>query len=138
MLEIMLKCDLSSFKDDKKEDFLINIGNLTFIGEIKGVTSNIKSEHISQLEVHYQGYMDIKSSESENVKAILIINHQRTQRLSERQEVHNTQIKLAERNGSLIIETSTLLRLFEAFIKKDFTVDQIINIFCKSQGLLKI
>ncbi|NCD03800.1 MAG: hypothetical protein EOM00_12575 [Clostridia bacterium] len=122
ILEKLLNCDLSTFIDEKKEDFLIKLEDITFIGEIKGVTSNIKSEHISQLDVHFQGYMDKLSEENEqeNVKAILIMDHQRTQDIVNRQPVHVNQIRLAERNGSLIVETSALLKLFEYWLNHKF------------------
>lgn len=138
MLEKMLNCDLSNFKDERKEDFLITLDNITFIGEIKGVTSNIKNEHISQLEVHFQGYSDIliEQKRSEKVKAILIIDHQRSTILSDRQSVHINQVQLAERNNSLIIETITLLRLFEAFEKEEITSSAIIDMFSQNSGLL--
>lgn len=58
MLEQLIECDLSGFQDEKKEDFLIKKHDITFIGEIKGVTSNVKSEHVSQLDVHLQAYLD--------------------------------------------------------------------------------
>jgi hypothetical protein len=49
ILEEMLKFDLLDFKDEKKEDFAYGMENRHFVGEIKGVTSNVKSEHVSQL-----------------------------------------------------------------------------------------
>lgn len=137
MLEKMLSCNLSGFKDEKKEDFLIQLSNVTFIGEIKGVTSNIKSEHVSQLDVHYQGYIDKLEEEGrqENVKALLIMDHQRNNPLKSRQEVHINQINLAKRNKSLIIETSELLHLYEAFLKGSVTSEQIIDRFADETGL---
>lgn len=115
------------------------MSGVTFIGEIKGVTSNIKNENISQLDVHYQGYMDKLESggKFENVKALLIMDHQRTHKLDERQPVHINQINLANRNGSLIIETYTLLKLFEDFLSGIITKDNIVELFIKNEGLLK-
>ena len=52
MLEKMLNYNLSEFKDDYKEDFLIEFNDITFIGEIKGVNSNLKNKHLSQLDDH--------------------------------------------------------------------------------------
>ena len=48
ILESFFSYSLSEFKDEKKEDFLIKLDSVTFIGEIKGITSNVKSEHVSQ------------------------------------------------------------------------------------------
>ena len=49
ILEELLGCDLSQFVDLKKEDFLFTIEDTTFIGEIKGVNSNVKNPNITQL-----------------------------------------------------------------------------------------
>lgn len=138
MLEKMLACDLTQFKDEFKEDFLIKLPTVTFVGEIKGVTSNIKSEHVSQLDVHYNTYLDKLSEEGnkENVKALLIINPFRDRPLSERDEIHETQKKLAERNGSLIITTETFLKIYGKFLKNELSTAQVIDIFDKKKGFL--
>lgn len=137
ILSDLLKFDLSMFIDQKKEDFIIPCKNKKFIGEIKGVTSNVRSEHISQLDVHYQSYIsDLEPSEKENVKAILIINHQRNKVLHEREPVHQNQIDLAVRNGCLIIETITLLKMYEQYLVGSISEDEISEILLKKTGLL--
>lgn len=142
ILTIMLSYDLSSFTDEKKEDFIIKLDDITFIGEIKGVNSSIKSGHISQLDVHYQGYLDnlaeTEQSEVEVVKSILIINHQRNKNIVDRISVHEKQNGLAKRNGSLIIETTTLLKLFEKFKKSELSIEDFKNLLKNKCGLLKI
>ena len=140
ILENILSCDLSSFIDKKSEDFLIKKELYTLIGEIKGVTSNIKSEHISQVERHYQSYCD-KLDENgtfENVKQILIMNPFRTKPLKDRESVHEKQIVLASRNGCLIIETSTLLRLYEEYLKGNISVEKCEELILNNTGLLSI
>jgi len=139
ILEQLLDCDLSKFIDERKEDFLIQKASCTFIGEIKGVTSNVKNEHISQVDVHYQGYMDKLAEErrQENVHQLLIINPFRTKPLTEREPVNEQQITLAQRNGCLIIETSTLLHIYEMFCQSQISSEQCINIFASQIGLLK-
>lgn len=138
ILEKALCCNLSDFVDERKEDFLIKKEDVTFIGEIKGITSNVKSEHISQLDVHYQSYSDYlqENNLSETVKQLLIINPFRTQPLSERKSVHHKQIELAERNECLIITTETLLKIFEKFLKQEIASNEIITIFKMKSGLL--
>lgn len=140
ILEKVLSCDLTEFKDEKKEDFLIPLEGVTFIGEIKGVTSNIKNEHVSQLDVHYQTYSDKLAEEqkNENIKALLIMDHQRSKDIADREPVHINQIKLAERNESLIIETSTLLKIFEKFLNETMSNEDIIQLFVEKKGLLEI
>ena len=140
ILEKILDCDLSEFEDLRKEDFLIKTEGCTFIGEIKGVTSNIKYENVSQVELHYRGYLDRleEKGESEKVKQILIMNPFRTKPLDIREPVCEDQIKLAERNDCLIIETNTLLRVFEKFCNGEISVQNCIDVFSEQIGLLSL
>ena len=141
ILEKILRYDFSSFVDEKKEDFLAKLENITFVGEIKGVTSNVKNEHISQLDVHYQRYCDKlieENNKDEEVKALLIINPFRTKPIIERAEVHEIQVDLAIRNKSLIITTFTLLQVFEKYLKKELSNDRIIEVLQSKIGLLSI
>jgi len=136
ILEEMFDCDLSDFEDKKKEDFLFDIGDFTFIGEIKGVNHNVKSENISQLDVHYQGYLEEHEKDEDKIKALLIIDHQKNKPLQEREPVHERQISLAERNGSLIIETSVLLKLFEKYRLGALSREKWIETVKSKKGIL--
>lgn len=140
ILEKILDYDLSGFHDEKKEDFLIKLPECTFIGEIKGVTSNVKNEHVSQIDLHYSSYMDKLEEQDlhETVKQILIINPFRTKPLGERDPVHTAQIDLAIRNNCLIIETSTLLGIFEKFCGGEITTQKCKNVFASNSGLLRL
>lgn len=140
MLEELIDCDLSDFEDEKNEDFLIKKDDITFIGEIKGVTSNVKYEHVSQLDVHLHHYKDTLEEENikEKVKALLIMNHQRNYEYKARQPINRDQIALAIRNGSLIIDTYTLLKLFEMLKNHEITSDECIDLFKDRTGLLDI
>ncbi|MBR6657258.1 MAG: hypothetical protein IKL18_03710 [Oscillospiraceae bacterium] len=139
ILEKILCCDLSDFKDVKKEDFLINLEEDVLIGEIKGVTSNIKSEHVSQIDTHFYHYVDEHSGcDIEKIHQILIVNPLRKQCPSEREKVNNEQIQLAVRNKCLIIDTNTLLRLFEKLLEGKITTEKCREIFCNKTGLLKL
>lgn len=137
ILQELLNCDLSEFQDEHQEDFEIKKEDVTFIGEIKGVTSNVRSEHISQLDVHCQNYQDRLQEEGreETVKGLLIINHQRSSAPTERQVVHEIQIALADRNQSLIVETQELLYLFEAKQMGRVEVSQICRAFKEMTGI---
>ena len=139
ILEELLSCDLSKFVDEKKEGFLIRKESFTLIGEIKGVTSNIRSENISQIDVHFQGYKDKLAEEGldEKVHQVLIMNPFRNKPLSERDPVCDTQIKLAERNDCLIIETATLLKLYEKFVAGEIDISSCEKLFTEKVGLLK-
>ena len=138
MLEKMLNYDLSSFVDNKQEDFKIILPDVTFIGEIKGINTNVKAENVSQLEVHCSEYSDQLDDEgrTENIKGILIINYQRTKPLDERDSVNQKQINIAIRNGSLIVTSDVFLLLFERFMLGQITTEQIKQIFIEKKGLL--
>lgn len=140
MLENILSYNLDDFVDKKREDFLIKKPECTFIGEIKGVTSNVKYEHISQLELHYRGYLDklAETGTAENVKQLLIINPFRLKPPTEREPIHTDQIALAERNGCLIIETGVLLRIYERFCQGETSVEQCMDILANKTGLLQL
>lgn len=140
MLDEILDYDSSEFVDNKREDFLIKKEDITFVGEIKGLSSAVKNENVSQLDVHVQSYIDDLQKEDieEDVKGLLIINHQRNKSLEDRQEVHEHQKKLAIRNGSLIIETITLLKIYEKYKLGNITKEECKKLFKDSIGLLEI
>lgn len=139
ILEEMLGCDLSQFEDKKKEDFLFEKGGYVFIGEIKGVNHNVKNENVTQLDVHYQGYLDEHEDESEDhIKAILVMNHQKNKPLEAREPVHERQIDLAKRNKSLIIETITLLKLFEKYLNEEISQEECLELLKSNTGLFTI
>ena len=141
VLSILEKlCDYSfaNFVDEKREDFLIKKDYYTLIGEIKGINSNVRNENISQLENHYQIYQDRLQEEgkSENVYQLLIINPLRKTPLCEREEINKKQIDLAIRNGSLIVETKTLLKIYELFLSGKIRVFDCERLFMEKTGLL--
>lgn len=138
ILDEILENDSSNFIDYKKEDFLIKKSNITFIGEIKGISSAISNKNVSQLDVHVQEYNDKISSDGteEKVKGILIINHQRNKKISERNEVHKNQIDLAIRNDALIIESNILLLMYEKYLEQKLHTDEIIKLFTDKTGIL--
>lgn len=140
ILDELLDYDSSEFVDEKREDFLIKKEDITFIGEIKGVSSAIANKNVSQLDVHVQSYLDNlqEDGKEEKVKGLLIINHQRNKPIEERQEVHEHQVNLAKRNGSLIIETQTLLKIFEKYKLGKITKEECKKLFKDNVGLLEI
>ena len=136
ILEKILDIDLSSFTDIKNEDFLVNFDGNVLVGEIKGVSSNIKSSHVSQVDVHLQNYLDNNAEDlSQSVKALLIINHQRQKNIIDREPVHQKQIDLAVRNNCLIIETYSLLLLFEEFINNEISTEEVKELLFNNTGL---
>lgn len=139
VFEEILDCDLSGFVDLKKEDLLIETEEGIFIGEIKGVNSNVKSTNISQVDTHYHDYLETHPEVDENkLKALLIINHQKNKAIKEREPVMEQQINLAKRNNSLIVETYTLLRVLELYRDKKASKEKIISVLKKKEGLLTV
>ena len=132
----MFGVDLSQFQDIKKEDFSFCVGEDYFVGEIKGVNSNVKSSNISQLDNHLQLYLEEHPEiDSNKVFALLVINHQRDIPPEQRNNVNNDQIRIARRNHSLIVESQALLKLFEQYKQHKITREECIEKF-KGSGLL--
>lgn len=88
--------DLSEFEDNKKEDLLFTVDEITYVVEIKGTTANVRRDHVSQLEHHVQNYIEMNNASDEEVKGLLIINPMRTIIPRDRDEIHEHQINLAE------------------------------------------
>ena len=98
----------------------------------------MKKANVSQLDVHVQEYMDDNDEQVENIIALLIIDHQRGKAIAEREKVHEEVIKLAERNGSLIVDTMALLRLFEQYTLNEKSREECIELLESNTGLLEI
>lgn len=136
IFEEMLGCDLSEFVDVNKEDFLFEIDNKVYMGEIKGVNSNVRSEYVSQLDVHVNGYLDEHPEKTlDDIVALLVINDQKKKIPQEREGVHENQIALAKRNGSLIIRTQRLLDIFSKYRNGDINRAEVIEML-NQRGLL--
>lgn len=126
--------DLDSFNDINEEDFLIKKNNITFIGEIKGVQTNVRGNHVDQINKHRMNYL--QKNTQENVKGLLIINHQRLKHLNQRENIPNAHIKTAESYGCLIIETKTLLKLYEEYLNNKLYSADCKELFSNKVGLL--
>lgn len=139
MLEQMVQCDLSDFKDEKNEDFRIVLPDVTFIGEIKGINTNVKSSNVSQLDTHCAEYSDKLDEEgkTENIKGLLIINTERNKSPSEREAIPQKQLDSAVRNKSLIVKTEVFLRLFELFLLDKISTEKIVQLFKDKIGALE-
>lgn len=140
ILEYIFDISLKDFNDEYKEDFLFKKDNLTYIGEIKGVTSNVKYENISQLEVHYSKYLDKLQEEGnkETIKKILIMNYERTKEIEKRDNINIMQIELAEKNSTLIIDTKSLLTIYDRLLQGILNKTQVVNYINSSSGLIDL
>ena len=139
-LEEILEISLEDFVDEKKHDFLFKKDNVTFIGEIKGINSNVRNNNISQVDNHQSEYLDALEDQGlyEKTKKILIINHQKDTELSNRISINENQIKKAIRDEVLIIETSALLKILEMHRLNQLNVDNLINVMINNVGLLRV
>ena len=141
ILDEMFGANLTNdFVDEKREDFIIQLPDITFIGEIKGVTSNVRNEHISQVDNHLSLYEDKLQEENrqENLKKLLIINHQRNTDISLREEIHVNQINKAKKENVLIIETITLLKLYESFKNNVITKEDLLKKLTEETGAMTV
>lgn len=138
ILQDMLGCDLSDFHDEKKEDFNFELCDKVVIGEIKGITTNVKNANVSQLDTHVQNYIDNHDINANSIVALLVIDHQRNKPLREREKVHENGINLAKRNKSLIIETITLLKMYERYLNNTLSREKILETLTTTTGLLTI
>lgn len=138
IFEEMLEIDLSSFVDLKKEDLSFEIDNDVFIVEIKGLSSNVKMNNLSQLDRHYSDYIDTYSDKSDsNIYKLLVVNHQRMFPIQERKEIHDNQINAAiNKYEQLIIETTELLKLFENFKNGEIEKFDVIELLKKKGKLI--
>lgn len=137
MLDEMLGYNYKEFVDLKEEDFRIEKEDVVFIGEIKGITSNVKRSNISQTATHRDFYLEINGNENKKAYAIAIINNQRFKPLKEREPVHQDIVKLAKMNDVLIITSDIFLKVYEKFRNKQLNSDDIKTMFC-NKGLLEI
>ena len=140
ILEYIFDVSLADFNDEQKEDFLFVKDAVTFIGEIKGVTSNVKYEHISQLEVHYSKYLDQlqEKNKTEQIKKILIMNYERTKDIMIRDDINQMQIDLAKKNETLIIDTKSLLSIYEKTLQGKLEKTNVIDYIKNNSGLIEL
>ncbi len=140
ILEDIFDISLKEFIDEKKEDFNFKKDEITYIGEIKGVTSNVKNEFISQLDEHYAKYLDKLQEEgsTEEIRKLLIINYERTRDINERNEIHIMQDEMARKRDTLIIDTKSLLDVYELYLKNNCSNVAIINYINNNTGVIKV
>lgn len=142
MLDEMLEYEDKEFIDEMEEDYRIFKGENTFLIETKGLLRNVNGNDISKTDCHVQIYIDKleeegKDHDKKKVKGIFIVANQRNRKIEERDKIPERQIKLAERNGILIIRTEQLLKLYEDFRNKKIKTQEIIELFKTQIGEFK-
>lgn len=137
ILENIFNCNLSDFEDLHDEDFRIKIYDNILIGEIKGVKTNVKNEHVAQVENHRQRYLDKHEEINlKNTKPVLIINYQREKPPQDRDKIDQRQINLANNYGVLIIDFYSLLKVYEHYVSGNISPENLKNYFISHKGLL--
>lgn len=140
ILKKLFEENFDDFVDIKNEDYLFKYSRSYFIFEIKGVATNVKITHLTQLEHHSMHFLERSEHEQHDIdlNKILIINHQKDKNPSDREPVNNNVIKDARNKyGILILETTLLLDLLEKKKRNEVNLIQIIDLF-KSTGLAEI
>lgn len=138
MLEKLFDIDLSGFIDVNREDFNFKYKGKTVIGEIKGVTSGVKISFISQLDHNVWIYRENHPEDTNDIISLLIVNPQRKLPPDKRETVQEEQIKLAERNNSLIIETPVFLNVFEKYMTKKISREDCWSLLSENTGILSM
>ena len=135
MLKEMVGYKYEEFNDTKEEDFLFENNGVFYIGEIKGISSNVKRSNVLQAAMHKSIFLELEGNEDKEVNAIAIINRQRTIPLKERDDVTQDVEKLAKTNEVLLITAETFLSIFERFRNNKLNSQDIIELFNR-KGLL--
>ena len=128
---------ISDFVDEKKEDFRFEYNDKIVIGEIKGLSHCVKMQNISQVDNHVLRFMDDNPENQKPFLPILIINHQREKKPKDREPIHENQIRIAIKREVRIIETCTLLNIYEGFLQNKISKDDLWNCLIKKTGLIK-
>lgn len=138
ILSEVLKYDLSEFIDENSEDFLVKFEDITFIGEIKGVNSNLKNKHLAQLNIHLEKRRDEVTGEY--LKPLMIINRFKEYPPEKRKPIDKEQITFAieKYEHTLIITVEMLLKLYQQFLEEKITTEEIIEKFKENEGLFEI
>lgn len=136
ILEEIFEIDLSNFIDINQEDMLIELDDIAFIIEIKGVSGSVKNQYISQVDLHLQKYKD--DNPEKKAKSLLIINPERYKKIEERNEIHQNAIDLAIRNETLIITTEIFLKLYEQFRLEIINKNDIKKMLEENKGILTL
>ena len=126
-----------NFVDEMEEDFRIKLDDITFLVETKGLTKNLAGTDVSKLFNHVEVYLET-ADEKENVKGLLIVATERLKKIEERNPIPDRQILIAKRNGLLIISTEVFLKIYEDFMNKKISQEEIKKSFIEKSGNLNL
>ncbi len=129
----------NDFEDVSEEDYLFKSNDYTFIVETKGLNGEVQGKHVNAAIAHLTIYEDNLEQQGieENTKCLFIVASERLKRVDDRSQIKDRNITIAKRNNALIIDTPTLLNVYEDFLYNKIDKDEIINIFINQSGLIK-
>lgn len=127
------------FIDTFEEDFNFKFKSTVFIVETKGLNNEVSGKNVSDAFSHLVIYEDELENKGtlEETKCLFFVASERSKKPQERNKIKERQIILAKRNKTLIIETTTLYKLFEDFLKKEISTEDIYKLFKENVGLLE-
>lgn len=140
ILDEMLNTNLSKFNDVYNEDFYFEKDNIGFIGEIKGVKTNLKNPYLNQLNDHAVKKLHEHDEKEIDIplKQIMIINTFRKIPPDDRKDIENETIDKAKMHEALVITTPELLKLLEKFKKDEISRAEIIECMKNDIGVFEI
>lgn len=138
ILSEIFEYDNSEFIDEYEEDGRIKLDDVTFIIETKGLNNEISGHNISDACNHLIIYEDKLDADNikENAKCLFFVAYERNKPLNERTAIKDRIEKIAKANNTLIIDTRVFLNIFEDFLNKKITKEEIKELFIENNGIL--
>lgn len=129
----------SDFEDLYEEDYLFKENDCSFIVETKGLNKEVNGKHITDAFSHMVIYEDNleKVGNIEKTKCLFFVTYDRFKPISERSKINERQIIIAKRNNVLIIDSVTFLYIFEDYLNKKISKEEILYIFENQSGLVE-
>ncbi len=137
ILEDILK-EHNDFEDVFEEDYKFISDNTTFIVETKGLNNEVSGQNVTDAFSHLTIYEDKleKENRKENTKCLFFVAGERKKTINERKKINSRQETIAKRNNTLIIDTPTFLNIYEDFLNKKISKEEIIKIFREQFGVI--
>jgi hypothetical protein len=131
---IGFKADWTELK--AKHDIEIDFNGTTGIVEVRGLKGPANNEDIRQLLDHYLEYFE--KHQHNNVKGIFIINHFRETDPKDRgSPFTDAAIKIAERQDFCLITTLDLFKIYDSYLNKKLSLDDLRAQIIGSNGLFQ-
>lgn len=138
ILDDILK-EHNDFDDVYEEDYKFISNNTTFLVETKGLNNEVSGQNVTDAFSHLTIYEDNLEKQNiiEDTKCLFFVASERKKCISERKKINSRQETIAKRNNTLIIDTPTFLNIYEDFLNKKISKDEIIKMFKEQFGVIK-